>query len=894
MSAVAPPYPSHWEADVVLRDGGTCHLRPIRREDAELLRLFHARLSAQTIYYRFFAPYPRLSERDLRRFTEVDHVDRVALVALIGDDIVGVVRYDRLDREEAEVAFVIRDDHQGRGLGTVFLEHIAQAARERGVRRFVAEILPDNIRMLEVFRHAGYTGSTSVDEGVTRLELALQPTESSLAVTRSREQRAEALSVERLMHPRSVAVVGAGRDPHSVGHTVVRHLLDGGFTGRVLPVNLNATEIEGLPCARALSDLVAPVDLVVVAVPAAGVLDVVDQAAAVGAHALLVVSAGFAETGAEGRQLQDELVHRVRANGMRLIGPNALGMVNSDPAVSMNASLSPVVPGRGRIGFFSQSGALGVALLEAVVRRGLGLSTFLSAGNRSDVSGNDLLQYWADDPDTDLVLLYLESIGNPRKFSRIARRLGREKPVVAVKTGHAGQATPLGHTTRGTGLSTDAVDALFDQSGVVRTATVAEMFDVAKILSFQPLPLGRRVLAVGNSDAMAVLAEDALHEYGLELVGPPTTFPVDAAAADFERALAAGADDPAVDALLTLFVPALHDSGESVARALARVAGRASKPMVVVIFGVEGAERLLRRLSPDGVPEVGSVPTFAAVEDAARALGAVTDYSEWRRSPAGEVVDLPDVDSAAAKDLVTQILDDVGLEEGSGESVELDDGTIGEVLACYGIDVWPRREVRDASSAEAAADDLGYPVVLKTVWPTLRLRSDLGGIWFQLPDARAVGRAFQEAQAELSRLGIDRYVVQRQAPAGVAVVLTTQEDPLYGPVVSFGVAGMAYDVLQDRSYRVPPFTDTDVDALVSGPRAARLLAQSPGVEPLDVASLKSLVARVGRIADDLPEIASLRLRPVVVSPRGTVVLSATMRLARPLVRTDLPARRLLG
>jgi acyl-CoA synthetase (NDP forming)/RimJ/RimL family protein N-acetyltransferase len=890
---VAPPYPAHWEADVVLRDGGTCHLRPIRADDADALRRFHARLSPETIYFRFFAPYPRLSDRDLRRFTEVDHNDRVALVATIGEEVVGVVRYDRLDSEEAEVAFVIRDDHQGRGLGTVFLEHIAQAARERGVRRFVAEILPENIRMLEVFRHAGYTASTSVEEGVTRLDLALQPTESSLAVTRSREQRAEALSIERLMRPRSVAVVGAGRDPHSVGHTVVRHLLNGGFTGQVLPVNPNATEIEGLPCAASLGVLPGPVDLVVVAVPAAGVLDVVDQAAAVGAHALLVVSAGFAETGADGRQLQDALVHRVRADGMRLIGPNALGMVNSDPDVSMNASLSPVVPGRGRIGFFSQSGALGVALLEAVVRRGLGLSTFLSAGNRSDVSGNDLLQYWADDPATDLVLLYLESIGNPRKFSRIARRLGREKPIVAVKTGRAGQGMPLGHTVRGSILPADAVDALFDQSGVVRTATVAEMFDVAKVLSFQPLPQGRRVAAVGNSDAMAVLAADALAEYGLQLVEPPTTFPVDAAAADFERALAAAADDPAVDALLTLFVPALHDSGESVARALARVAGRVTKPMVVVIFGVEGAERLLRRLSPDGVPEAGSVPTFAAVEDAARALGAVTDYAEWRRAPLGTVVDLPRIDAAAARGLVDQVMDDAGLAE-IGESVELDDDSSAQLLACYGIDVWPRREVRDARGAAEAADDLGYPVVLKTVWPNLRLRSDLGGIWFQLPDARAVRRAFGEAQSELSRLGIDRYVVQRQAPAGVSVVLTTQEDPLFGPVVSFGVAGMAYDVLADRSYRVPPFTDTDVEALVQGPRAAQLLSHSPGLDPLDVQALQDVVARVGRMADDLPEIASLRLRPVVVSPSGVAVLSAELRVARPLARTDLPARRLLG
>lgn len=885
-------YPSHWEADVVLRDGGTCHLRPIRADDAERLQTFHARLSPETIYYRFFAPYPRLTERDVERFTHVDYTDRVALVATIGGELIGVVRYDRTSPGEAEVAFVIRDDHQGRGLGTVFLEHIAQAARERGVQRFVAEILPDNIRMLEVFRHAGYTASTSVEEGITRLDLPLQPTETSVAVTWAREQRAEAISVERLLTPRSVAVVGAGRERTGVGHSIVRHLLDGGFTGQVVPVNPHATEVAGLPCVPSLADSPVPVELVVVAVPAAAVLNVVAQAAGVGAHALLVVSAGFADSGDEGRRLQEELVRQARANGMRVVGPNALGLINSDPDVSMNASLSPVVPGHGRIGFFSQSGALGVALLEAVVRRGLGLSTFVSAGNRSDVSGNDLLQYWAEDPDTDVILLYLESIGNPRKFTRIVRRLAREKPVVAVRSGRAGQGAPLGHTVRRSELPSGAVEALFRQSGVVRTTSVSEMFDVAQLLTFQPLPQGRRVMALGNSDAMAVMAADALEGYGLELVSRPTTFPAHATASDFEQALAAALDDPAVDIVLALFVPPLHETGEAVARALARVGARSTKPVAAVLFAVEGAQRLLRQLSADGVPLPGSVPTFAAIEDAARALGQVADYAEWRRTRVGTVPDLPDVDSDSARQRVETLLAEAG--EAAAAPISVDAEATTELLACYGIEVWPRIEVHDARSASAASAKLGFPVVLKTVWSKLRLRSDLGGIWFDLKTRAAVRAAFAAAEADLSRFEIDRYVVQRQAPAGISVVLTTREDPLFGPVVSFGVAGMAHDVLGDRSYRVPPFTDYDAERLVQGPRAAQLLEGSVGLEPVDLAALHDLVVRVGRLADELPEVAQLQLRPVVVSSSGVAVLGARLQLAHPLVRTDLPARRLLG
>ena len=887
--AGAASYPQDWEADVVLKDGGTCHLRPIRPADADGLRRFHGRLSPETIYFRFFAPYPALTDRDVQRFTLVDYVDRVALVATIGDEIVGVVRYDRIQPHEAEVAFVIRDDQQGRGLGTIFLEHIAQAARERGVKQFVAEVLPDNGRMLEIFRQAGYNSSSSIDDGVVHLSFSIEPSASSLAVTRAREHRAESVSVQRLLTPRSVAVVGASRDPNSVGNALVRHLVEGGFTGRVIPVNPTAGEIAGVPAVSSLRE-VGTADLVIVAVPAAAVIDVVEQAADVGAHGVVVVSAGFAETGPAGLDLQRELVRRARANGMRVIGPNALGVLNTDPAVSLNASLSPVMPGRGTIGFFSQSGAMGAALLESLVTRGLGVTTFVSAGNRADLSGNDLMQYWEEDDATDVVLLYLESIGNPRKFSRIARRMGRRKPVVAVKTGRSSQGIPLGHTVRSTSLPQAAVDEMFEQSGVIRTDTLAQMFDIAQLVAFQPLPQGRRVLAMGNSDAMAVMAADAIAANGLQLVDQPLHFASGATAQDFERALAAAVDDPAVDSVVTLFVPPLNASGESVARALARVAGRATKPIVSVMFAVEGVHDLLRQVSSDGVAVMGTVPTYAAVEDAVRALGAVTHYAQWRHRAVGHPVDLDDVDGARASELIQEWLSDVTADD----TVDLTGSQAAELVSCYGIDVWPSRLAASADDAVAAAEQLGYPVVLKTEGSLLRMRSDLGGIYFDLGDESAVRREFAVRAEELRAYGIEGLLVQRQAEPGVATVVESSEDALFGPVVSFGVAGIATDLLADRGFRIPPLTDVDVDDLMRSPRASPLLFGAEGNDPVDVASLRDLLARVAQLSDDLPEVRSMVLRPVVVSPTGTAVLGVRVRLAHPLSRTDRAARRLLG
>jgi succinyl-CoA synthetase alpha subunit/RimJ/RimL family protein N-acetyltransferase len=487
-------YPSHWEADVLLADGRAAHLRPIVADDAEaLVDFYDHRVSSESKYMRFFAPYPTLSQRDVERFTHVDYVERVAFVVTLAGDIIAVGRYDRVDEEQAEVAFLVADAHQGRGLGQLLLEHLAQAGRERGLQRFVAEVLPENVRMIQIFREAGYKVEGGFEDGVMRLVFGIDPTDTSVGVMQSREHRAEARSINGFFNARSIAVIGASRRQDTIGQTIVRNLVLGGYTGRVFAVNPYAHAVAGLPAYARVQDIPDPVDLAVVAVPAESVEDVVLDCAGKGVLGLIVISSGFAETGEEGRMRQRRLVGLARSYGLRLVGPNCLGVINTNPAESLNASLSQLMPPRGRVGFFSQSGALGLAILENVARRGLGLSSFVSAGNRADVSGNDLLQYWEEDDDTEVILLYLESIGNPRKFSRIARRVAMRKPIVAVKSGRTTQGVPVGHAVRSTAAPQAAVDAMFRQAGVIRVDTLDEMFDVAQLVAHQPLPRGPRL-----------------------------------------------------------------------------------------------------------------------------------------------------------------------------------------------------------------------------------------------------------------------------------------------------------------------------------------------------------------------------------------------------------------
>nr|WP_246283973.1 bifunctional GNAT family N-acetyltransferase/acetate--CoA ligase family protein [Nocardioides perillae] len=874
----------------MLRDGRTAHIRPIRPEDADLLVEFYGRVSEKSKYYRFFAPMPRLSERDVRRFTQVDHVTRVALVLLVGGRMIAVGRFDVLDGErstQAEVAFLVEDEHQGRGIAQILLEHLAQAGRERGVEKFVAEVLPDNQRMIHTFKDAGYQVASGYEDGVLVLEFPIDPTETAIGVMQQREHRAESASIERFFGARSVAVIGASRRQDTIGQALVRNLVTGDFTGRVYAVNQAATAVSGLPAYKSVSDIPDEVDVAVVAVPAESVQDVVLDCAAKGVHGLVVISSGFAETGEEGRQRQRRLVGLARSYGLRLIGPNCLGVINTDPSISLNASLSPLMPPRGRAGFFCQSGALGSAILEKVNNRGLGLSTFVSAGNRADVSGNDLLQYWEEDDSTEVVLLYLESIGNPRKFSRIARRVSRRKPVVAVRSGRTTQGVPMGHAVRTIAAPQQAVDAMFRQAGVIQVDTLEEMFDVAQLVAHQPLPRGRRVAVVGNSDALGLLAADAAAAVGL-VVNKSVALGADATAEDFEDALDAAIDDPEVDSVVAVYIPPLNVSGEDVANVLAAVGEQSDKPLVTTFLGAEGVPELLR------VPDVagstagrGSVPSYPAVEAAVRALARVVQYAVWLRTPEGTPVAEDEVDTRAARRLVNEVL----MRHPEGRDLAPDE--LRDLLATYGIELWPAIRVADLAEAQAAGAELGWDVVLKATAEHLRQRPDMAHVWRNIDTPEEMADAWAGLTELINDPDLAAFTVQRTAPPGVPVAVSSLEDPLFGPVVTFGISGPFTELLGDKSYRIPPLGEHDAADMVREVRSSPLLFGYRGSEVVDVAEVERLVRRVAQLQADLPQLRSTELGLVLAGAHGASVLSAAARV-EPVVdaRSDWFVRRL--
>lgn len=860
-----------WEADVLLRDGSTAVLRPITPDDGERLVSFYERVSDESKYFRFFVPYPQLSERDVDHFTTVDNDRRVALVMLQRGEMIAVGRYDAIGPHEAEVAFLVEDAHQGRGIGQLLLEHLAQAGRERGFDHFYADILPENIRMAQVFNEMGYQIARETEHGVTRMALSLDPTTDALGIMQRREHRAEAASIARIFEADSVAVVGASRRADSIGQAMVRNLVLGGFSGSVYAVNPQAEPVSGLPAYTTVSAIPGPVDIAIIAVPADTVADVILDCANKGVHGVVVISAGFAELGDDGRQRQRAVLGLTRSYGLRLIGPNCLGVINTEPARRLNASLSPLMPPRGRVGFFCQSGALGTAILENVDRRGLGLSTFVSAGNRADVSGNDLLQYWEEDEATEVVLLYLESIGNPRKFSRIARRVAGVKPIVAVKSGRSTQGVPVGHAVRSTTAPQAAVDAMFRQAGVIQVDTLDEMFDVAQLLAHQPLPRGPRIGVVGNSDALALLVADAATGAGLK-VTRTISLGANADADDFEIALDSALDDPQVDALVALYIPPLNTTGETVADVLAAVGEQSDKPIVSTFLGSEGVPELLRVPDLGGSAGRGSVPSYAAPESAVRALARVVNYASWAGREAGNHTRSDDHDPAAAQAMVTEVL------ELAPRGALLSTEQAHVLLGHYGIDLWTWKSVHSLDEAIAAAEDLGWGVVLKGASEWLRSRPDLAHVWRNINDEKGMTEAWDDLVSLVGDFRDTRLIVQRMSPPGVPLSFRAIEDPLFGPLVSFGLAGAPSELLGDRGYGIPPLTDADADRMIADLRASPLLHGYRGSSPTDVEAIQRIILQIAALKDDLPEVAEVDLEPVMAHPSGVTVLSARIKI----------------
>ncbi|MCH8628594.1 GNAT family N-acetyltransferase [Arsenicicoccus piscis] len=896
--------PHGWDADVVLRDGSVCHLRPIRPEDKDAVQAFHMRQSAESVYLRFFAPIKQLSARDLDRFTVVDNVSRVGLVATVRDEIIGIGRFDLIDADKAEVAFNISDHYQGKGIGSVLLEHLAAIGLELGVKEFVADVLPQNRKMMNVFTDAGYEVSHHFEDGVIAVSFEIAPTVRSEVVRLSREHRAESMSIRTLLAPRSVVVVGASRRPDSAGHRILADILDYGFTGSVYVVHPEADELLGLTPYRRIVDIGEPVDLAVIAVPAEQALACVEDCAAAGVRSLVVLSAGFAEAGEAGRRLQLELRDAAHRGGMRVLGPHSYGLVNTDPQVRLNATTVADVPPAGHLGLFVQSGVLAVAVLGSAERRGIGVSSAASAGNRLDVSGNDLMQYWIDDDATIAVGMHLESVGNPRKFSR-ARQLGLAKPVIVVKSGYSGYSVPPGQTVRRAHVPPGAFEAMMDQAGVIRVENVHQMFDVAQLVVHQPLPAGDRVAIVGNTGALGALAADAALSQGLRLATEPTTLAPDVSEDEVTSMLLTLLDNPDVDSVLTTFVaPGVgveRDFSGAIVRAV-RHAALAPKPVLAITLnrrgmfpelaiGTEPAEQTPEQQAPEQQPDERTrrrperiVPAYSMPEDAVVALARATTYALWLATDQGERLTYPDIDRFRAFAVIDRVLSE------SPNGRQLEPAEVHELLDAYGLPVWESVPVASAEEAVAAADRLGYPVVIKATSEALRHLPGIGALRLDLDDAEAVREAFAALTARFtaggSRGDDPGWVVQRMTGPGVACVVSSQENRLFGPIVSFSVAGPPTELLDDIAYRIPPLTDVSVRELIGTVKAYPLLDGHRGVDPVDQDALADVVGRVSVLADDFAEVAELELNPVQARAGGVDILGARVVVARPAQRVD--------
>jgi acetyl coenzyme A synthetase (ADP forming)-like protein len=892
-------YPQEYEMDVVLKDGSTVHFRPIRHEDDDALIDLFYRLSRETIYFRFHHAMARMTKEEVKRYTRVDYENTFALVATLGEateeKVIAVGRYSRLPKwDSAEVAFVVEDAYQGRGIGTQLLDQLTVVARDKGIRMFEAEVLGVNRKMMQVFIDSGFQVESELESGVYRVVFPIEPTEVVEAKVEEREHVAAVASIRAFLEPRRVAVVGASRERGTIGAEIFHNLLRNGFTGTAYPVNPRADAVGSVRAYPSVMDVPDDIDLAIVVVPAESVLEVADQCARKGVRALVVISAGFGEAGEEGVAREKALLKKARSYGMRLVGPNCMGVLNTAPAVSLNATFSPVFPPSGNVALASQSGALGLAILDYAQNLNIGLSTFVSLGNKADVSANDLLQYLAQDSATEVILLYLESFGNPRKFGRIARRVSASKPVVAVKSGRtsAGSRAALSHTGALAALDV-ASDALFRQAGVIRADTLAQLFDVASLFAHQPAPQGRRVVILTNAGGPGILAADACESLGLNVVSlsekttaalreflPPEAGlanPIDmmaaATAEDYARALRILFESDEADSLIVIFIPPLVTQPEAVAKAIREVAHefRGQRPLLACFMSARGAPPEL------GSGEKGLVPSFAFPEEAVMALARACDYAEWRDKPRGTIPELKGVDADRGRQIV-----EAALAKGGAERVWLKPEAAAELMAAYGISSARVKVARSTRAAAQAAREIGFPVAVKIASSTITHKSDIGGVALGLSSEVSVRGTFDLMKERVRAMGrlkeMEGVMVQEMVSAGIEAIVGVTQDPSFGPLVMFGLGGVYVELLKDVAFRIHPLTDLDAREMIRSVQGYAVLEGWRGAPRSDIEALEDLLLRVSAMVEDIPEIAEMDLNPVKVLPAGQGCVAVDARI----------------
>ena len=897
--------------DVALRDGAPIHVRPVVADDLPALRTFLEALSADSRRLRFFTPAADLAAA-ARWAAEVDRHERDGLLATTGaGEIVGHAAWARLGADRAEVAFEVAETMRGRGLATILLAHLAFGARAQGITTFVAEVLPENHRMLGVFRESGLPLQVHSEPGVLTVEMPTAFTDEARERFRQRERLAAVNAMDAVLRPRAIAVVGASPDPATIGGALFANLVAAGYTGTLHAVNRRGRAIGPHPCHRSLDTVPGAIDLAVLAIPAADVLQLARACGERGVRALVVVAAGFAERGPEGARRQRELLTICRAAGMRLVGPNCLGVLNTDARVQLDATFAQARPPAGGIGLLSQSGGVGIALLTQAQTLGVGISAFASVGNKADLSGNDFIEWAEQDEQTQAILLYLESFGNPRKFARIARRVGERKPIVAVKAGRtaAGARAASSHTGALVAGSELAVAALFRQAGVLRVDTLGELFDVAALLDRQPLPAGRRVAIVTNAGGPGTLAADACQAAGLELphfdadlrrtlaevvptsagLGNPVDLLVDATAEAFAAAVEAIGRSGAVDAVIAVFVPRPFALARDVARALRGAAAKLDGRLPLLpVFMTGDLGPLAREQNAEaGRGGRGALPLFRYPEEAARALARIAEHAAWRQMPRGRVPELPGIRADEASAIVSEAL---ARQPGGGW---LDALRTHRLLACHGLPLPDQQLVRSPTAAARAASELGGPVALKALVPGVAHKSDVGGVLLGLAGPTAVRRAARAMRERFAADGhvLDGFLVQRMAPAGVELLVGSTTDPLFGPVVACGLGGRAVELLRDVAVRLAPVTDRGARNMVRELATFPLLEGYRGAPVVDVAALEEVVTRVGILADAHPEVVELDLNPVVVHAGGALLVDARIRVEPAAEPAPTPALR---
>jgi acetyl coenzyme A synthetase (ADP forming)-like protein len=879
---------------VVLRDGASLLVRALRPSDKSALLDLFRRLSPESIRHRAFTTKTSLTEQELAYLTEIDFVRHVALAAVLDDQIIAVGRYcTTADKRRAELAFVVADEHQRRGIGTLLLDHLARLARAAGIEELEADVMADNQKMMDVFAQSGFVVEKSIASGIYHVRFPSSETDAFVRASIARERHAAAESVRAFFEPRSVAVIGASRHEGNIGRAILANLRRCGFAGPIYPIHPEASEVLGLPAFTHVGATPGKVDLAIVAVPAREVEDVVAECARAHVRGVVVISSGFAETGARGRAVQQRLRAIVRGSGMRMVGPNCMGVLNATPSIALNATFAPTWPPPGNVSMSTQSGALGIAMLDHAARLNIGLAGFVSVGNKADVSGNDLLSYWADDPSTKVIALYLESFGNPRKFARIAPEVARKKPIVAVKSGRSIAGTRAATSHSAALASADVgVDALFAQAGVIRTSTLEELFDVVALLSTQPLPEGRRIGIVTNAGGPGILLADACEAHDLEVpeledatvetlrsflpktagVANPVDMIASASAEHYARTLEAVGNDPNVDALVAIYIPPLVTTPEEVAAAIASAAGRvpAHKPIATVFMSSKGTPAIL------STGPRGKLPSYSFPENAAIALAAATRYASWRKRPRCNVVTLDRERQRSIRNIVGELV------AGNETAFWAAPGDVQRILELAGIPLVPSKVVPPrAEDAVSAARSLGYPIVAKAVAPGLVHKTEVGGVILGIYSEDDVRRA---TGTLLERLGprLEGILLQRQIDGEVEAIAGVTVDASFGPLIVAGLGGVQVELLRDVAVRLTPVSDLDAKEMLDGLRAAKLLDGYRGAPALDRAALASLIEKLSAVADLIPELLELELNPVKVLPRGrgVVAVDARMRLSR--------------